>query len=132
MKRASNQGRGAHQRYREALLAKRAEILENLGTKFDTVARLGRVAEEDQPAISHDEFISLRRNRLDYEQLRMVEEALDRLAAGDYGICLACEQPIPAKRLEVLPWARYCVHCQAQQAQRAADLEAESSRLPTW
>lgn len=132
MRRATNQGRDAQRRYREALLAKRAEILENLGIKFDTLARLGRVAEEDQAAISHDEFISLHRNSLDYEQLRMVEEALDRLGAGDYGICLACDQPIPPKRLEVLPWARYCVQCQAQQAQRAVDPAADSWRLETW
>ena len=66
-----------------------------LGGKFDTLAKMGRVAEDDQAQISHEEFVSLRLNSLDYAQLRLVEEALDRLAAGDYGICLACEEPIP-------------------------------------
>jgi DnaK suppressor protein len=126
MKRTVTQGRG-QQGYREALLAKRAEILENLGVKFDTLARLGRVAEEDQPVITHDEFISLQRNSLDYEQLRMVEEALDRLNSGDYGVCLACERPIPAKRLEALPWARYCVTCQTQFTQ-----QTEAAPSPPW
>jgi DnaK suppressor protein len=41
-----------------------------------------------------------------------VEEALDRLDAGDYGICLACDEAIAEKRLLALPWARYCVTCQ--------------------
>jgi len=45
-------------------------------------------------------------------QLRLVEEAMDRLDAGDYGICLACDEPIAEKRLRALPWARYCVTCQ--------------------
>jgi len=37
---------------------------------------------------------------------------LDRINAGDYGVCLGCEEQIPAKRLQALPWARYCVNCQ--------------------
>ena len=98
--------------YREMLLAKREEVLSGLGIKFDTLARMGRVAEEDQAQITHDEFVSLRINSLDYGQLRMIEEALDRLNSGDYGSCLACEETIPAKRLNAIPWARYCVSCQ--------------------
>jgi DnaK suppressor protein len=83
-----------------------------LGIKFDTLAKMGRVAEEDQAQVTHDEFVQLRINRLDYVQLRMIEEALDRLSSNDYGYCLACERPIPAKRLDAVPWARYCVSCQ--------------------
>ena len=98
--------------YRDMLLEKRAKVLEGLGSKFDTVARMGRVAEEDQAQISHDEFVSLHLNGLDYAQLRLINEALDRISSGDYGICLRCEQPIAPKRLKALPWARYCVPCQ--------------------
>jgi len=94
------------------LLDKREKVLSGLGVKFDTIARMGRVAEEDQAQLSHDEFISLHLNSLDYVQLRLIEEALDRVRSGDYGVCLACEQRIPAKRLQALPWARYCVECQ--------------------
>jgi DnaK suppressor protein len=98
--------------HRAKLLEKRASVLAGLGTGFDTLARMGRVAEDDQAHMSHDEFVSLRMNGLDYRQLRLVEEALDRLDAGDYGICLACDEPIAEKRLRALPWARYCVTCQ--------------------
>jgi DnaK suppressor protein len=102
----------SNQAHRQSLLEKRQAVLSGLGIKFDTLARMGRVAEEDQAQMSHDEFVSLHLNSLDYVQLRLVEEALDRLDAGDYGICLSCEEPIPAKRLRALPWARYCVACQ--------------------
>jgi DnaK suppressor protein len=98
--------------HRARLLEKRAIVLSGLGAKFDTGARMGRVAEDDQAQISHEEFVSSRMNGLDYSQLRLVEEALDRWDAGDYGICLACDQPIAEKRLFALPWARYCVTCQ--------------------
>ena len=102
----------AHEPYRRQLLQKRTEVLAALGIKFDTLARMGRVAEEDQAQITHDEFVSLHLNSLDYRQLRLVDEALDRLDSGDYGICQACEEPIPPKRLRALPWARYCVRCE--------------------
>src|SRR5713226_3318781 len=98
--------------YRKMLLAKRENVMAGLGIKFDTLAKMGRVAEEDQAQLSHDEFISLRLNSLDYVQLKLIEEALDRIEAGDYGICLSCEEPIPSKRLQALPWAKYCVNCQ--------------------
>jgi DnaK suppressor protein len=104
----------ATETYRNMLLEKRETVLSGLGVKFDTLAKMGRVAEEDQAQISHDEFISLQLNSLDYLQLRLVEEALDRLGSGDYGVCLACDLPIPPNRLEAVPWARYCVQCQQE------------------
>jgi len=103
---------GARDTYRQMLQDKRADVLATLGVKFDTLARMGRVAEEDQAQITHDEFVSLHLNSIDYLQLRLVDEALDRLNSGDYGVCQACEEPIPAKRLRALPWARYCITCQ--------------------
>jgi DnaK suppressor protein len=115
--------------YRQMLLTRREQVISGLGVKFDTMAKMGRVAEEDQAQLSHDEFVSLRLNSLDYGQLRMVEEALDRLQSGDYGVCLACEQPIPPKRLQALPWARYCVPCQEEiSMNREEDLQEAHPR----
>jgi DnaK suppressor protein len=104
--------RDSNAEYRQQLLEKRAAMMSGLGAKFDTLAGMGRVGEEDQAQLSHDEFVSLRLNGLDYAQLRLVEEALDRLDSGDYGTCLSCEEPIPPKRLRAISWARYCVRCQ--------------------
>ena len=101
--------------YRSMLLEKRDRAVSGLGVKFDTLARMGRVAEDDQAQISHDEFVSLHLNSLDYGQLRLVQEALDRMESGEYGVCLACEEPIAEKRLRAIPWARYCLHCQEDQ-----------------
>jgi RNA polymerase-binding transcription factor len=100
--------------YQQMLLDKKERVMAGLGIKFDTIAKMGRVAEEDQAQMSHDEFVSLHLNSLDYVQLRLIEEALDRIDSGDYGVCLACEEAIPPKRLLALPWARYCVTCQEE------------------
>lgn len=102
----------------QALLAKREEMRDHLGMRFDMLAGMGRVAEDDQALLSHEEFLSLDRNHRDYEQLRLIEEALERLQSGEYGICEDCQEPIPGKRLQAIPWAKYCVRCQEKNQQR--------------
>ena len=100
----------AHEAHKLAMLSKRATILSAL--RLDRAQPNERLSEEDQGIVAHVEFVSTRLNRLDYAQLRMINEALDRLDSGDYGICLGCEELIPDKRLRALPWAKYCVPCQ--------------------
>ena len=41
-----------------------------------------------------------------------MDEALARLAAGRYGLCAVCEDPIPAARLRAMPFAARCLPCQ--------------------
>jgi DnaK suppressor protein len=105
--------------YRRMLDEKRQSILSGFGLTFHSSPRTDRVPEEDQAQVSHDEFVSLQLNSLDYLQLRLINEALDRLGSGHYGVCLACDAPIPATRLNALPWARHCVACQEKLAQEA-------------
>jgi DnaK suppressor protein len=50
------------------------------------------------------------------EQMRThVEEALQRVDEGTYGICQTCGQPIPPERLEALPHATQCVACKSKE-----------------
>ena len=102
--------------YRRILLERRASVLTSLGTKAGALVQGDRVSEEDQAQHSLTEAISLRLNGFDYLQLRQIQEALDRLALGEFGMCLSCEQPIAPKRLQALPWAKYCVKCQERVA----------------
>jgi DnaK suppressor protein len=44
--------------------------------------------------------------------LNSVDAALKRISEGTFGQCLNCEQEINAKRLEAIPWVRYCITCQ--------------------
>jgi len=52
--------------------------------------------------------------------MAQVDIALDRLAAGSYGLCDDCHQPIPPKRLQARPTATLCVTCQSRREARAA------------
>ena len=44
--------------------------------------------------------------------LRDVVSALQRIEDGSYGSCERCGEAISEKRLEALPFARYCITCQ--------------------
>jgi DnaK suppressor protein len=48
----------------------------------------------------------------DSRQLQMIDEALQRIEDEEYGECLNCRKTIQPKRLQALPWARYCIDCQ--------------------
>ena len=98
--------------YRRVLLEKRASVLIGLGAKAQSLSTGDRVSEEDQAQHSLQEAVNLRLNGFEYLQLRQIQQALDRLQLGEYGICLSCDGPIASKRLQALPWAKYCVHCQ--------------------
>ena len=115
---------GAHRRI---LLERRESVLNALGTKAGALLRGERVSEEDQAQHSLSEAISLRLNGFEYLQLRQIQAALDRLAIGEYGMCLACEQPIAPKRLKALPWANYCVKCQETVADQPMGDDGRSS-----
>jgi DnaK suppressor protein len=57
----------------------------------------------------------------DREKLQAIEEALERIRTGTYGICDMCEEEIAPERLEALPFTRLCVSCQS-------DLEKEAKQ----
>jgi DnaK suppressor protein len=61
---------------------------------------------------SHEEWVFLQKNSADMELLRDIEDALDRLGDGTYGICGDCGITISRKRLDAVPWARFCITCQ--------------------
>ncbi len=52
------------------------------------------------------------------EEVRLVDEALERLDAGTFGWCRECAGEIERERLDALPFARLCAEC-AEDADRA-------------
>jgi DnaK suppressor protein len=95
----------------ERLLSEKAQLESELRCKLDTLYA-ARVATEDQPSVVHDQFLSIYRNNCAYAQWKEIEAALDRLRSGAYGVCQECETRIADRRLNALPWARYCLTCQ--------------------
>jgi len=79
------------------------------------------VDDEDAQALSEMlQVLASQRNRGQAEILGRIDRALARLAAepDDFGLCQGCEEPIPPRRLEVMPWALLCAPCQSKQEPR--------------
>jgi len=49
---------------------------------------------------------------------------LARMADGSYGVCLHCEDDIKPKRLDAVPWTKFCIRC--QEAADRHEFESES------
>lgn len=72
-------------------------------------------------------------NLLSQEQdaLYEIEEALQRIANGTYGVCEMSGKPIPEARLEAIPFARLTVDCQEKVEQELGRNGGRSYGRPT-
>ncbi len=52
------------------------------------------------------------------QRLAVIDQALARIAAGRYGICDSCGQPIAPERMEAMPHATMCIQCQSKSEKR--------------
>lgn len=52
------------------------------------------------------------------EKMRLLSDALRRISDGTYGICEICGDKIPETRLEIIPYARYCIDCKSKEEEK--------------
>jgi DnaK suppressor protein len=112
--------------YQKALEAKVDELQRSMSAQkvAQVVSRLDVPSDEgDLSQQSHEEWIFLNRNTLDLKLLREVQAALRRIQQSTYGVCAACEEPISAKRLAAVPWAKFCVQCQERIGAETAEYD---------
>jgi len=118
-----NGPKGKPAAYRKILEKKAEEVRRSMSAQkaAQVVSRLDIPSDEgDLSQQHHEEWIFLNRNTIDMKLLREIADALHRIDTGAYGTCLECEEPISIKRLDAVPWARYCVACQEKIANRIA------------
>ncbi len=84
----------------------------------------GRLADEeatqdiaDKAINSYTKEFLFHQSNADRHMLQMVNEALQRIHDGSYGQCVTCGSELNAKRIEAVPWARYCISCQEKAEQ---------------
>lgn len=98
---------------RPALEALRKELTASLAETDDAAPvepdrAIGRLTRQDAMQAQQMALELRRRNR---QRLQMIERALERLAAGEYGECTRCGAPISEARLKVKPETPICVEC---------------------
>jgi RNA polymerase-binding transcription factor len=87
------------------------------GSKDEGMDTYDLASEERDREIS---FILTDRDR---GKLQAIEDALERIEDGSYGICESCESEIAEGRLIAMPFTRLCVQCQADR-----EVEARQNR----
>lgn len=103
-----------YEKYRQRLLSMKQE----LSARVDAVESdlhhrqqpLDKDFEEQAQQLENEEVLSA----LDEEGLSVlaqVNQALQRMEEGTYGICTACGAEIPEARLDAVPYASLCVQC---------------------
>ncbi len=96
---------------REMWSSLRDEIFRELGEEYndqyDTPQDI-----EDRAFMDLVEHIGLKLADIRCQELTSMDEAILRLDEGTYGTCTGCGAEIEEERLEVMPFALYCVKCQ--------------------
>jgi len=112
--------------FRELLLAKRKEIISDMGSLSEEVLRTNRQDAAGDLSLMPNHMADLGSDNWEQELsfglienerrlLREIDEALERIKAGTYGICMGTGRPIAKSRLLAKPWAKYCIEYAREQ-----------------
>ncbi len=108
------------ERFKQMLLEKRREILVNVNEMEDETLKKSRLdAAGDLSSMpihmadigtdNYEQEFALGLMDSERKLLREIDNALQRIEQGTYGICEGTGKQIPKARLKAQPWARYCV-----------------------
>ncbi|KUN40965.1 TraR/DksA family transcriptional regulator [Streptomyces longwoodensis] len=74
-------------------------------------ARLAQLRALDEAEPNADDHLLTAQRTAMEQVLQEIDLAFARIDDGTYGTCAGCARPIPAERLEILPYTRHCVAC---------------------
>jgi DnaK suppressor protein len=110
-------------KYKAVLEAKQAELSAGLRNRDDIAIEKTPDA-IDEVQLAGERELAIRNLDRESNLLRNVKGALVRIADGSYGVCMHCEEDIKIKRLDAVPWTKYCIKC--QEAADRNEFEAET------
>ncbi len=106
------------QKFRDILSQKQEELSEIVHRKKEE-----QEYQQEEPEIGDEADIATRSVEKEIlfditdsekQNLDGIEAALRKIEKGGFGRCESCQKTIPRLRLEVMPWARYCIQCQSR------------------
>src|SRR5262249_42591777 len=115
------------QKYRDILSQKQEELSEIVHRKKEE-----QEFQQEEPEIGDEADIATRSVEKELlfditdsekQNLDGIEAALRKIEKGAFGRCESCQKTIPRLRLDVMPWARYCIQCQARNETPAGSFE---------
>jgi DnaK suppressor protein len=109
---------------KKILLEKRNYLIGKMSGKKNTeesAAERDRGDDSDKATASRDLEMNYILSNRERDELKGIENALERIQKKTYGVCEMCGVEIGKKRLMVLPLTPYCLDCQSE-------MEEESKR----
>lgn len=108
---AKSSGVGA---FRKSLLTKQQEMLDSYtrdraagaDSSDDAIQDLA-----DKAASAYSKELNFSLSDADRHVLVRIEEALERLEEGEFGVCTNCNTKIGERRLKAIPWTPFCIDC---------------------
>jgi DnaK suppressor protein len=115
---------------RKAFLKTARETLETMKTQLlaeiQHDLKQGRESSKDEGMDTYDLASEEREREINFiltdrdrGKLQAIDDALDRMDQGSYGVCESCDQEIAEGRLQAMPFTRLCVQCQADRETEA-------------
>lgn len=111
-------------------MKQRLAVLEKIKSNLQTRKRVltNQISEQTMDKISDgqildvgDEALSISMEKIqnslqktEMDELRLIDNALNRINRNEYGVCLDCGDPISERRLENFPYAARCIVCQEE------------------
>jgi DnaK suppressor protein len=116
---------------KQRLQAHEQELLGNM-RRLGEDARESQMTDVQDPIdyveSSENKALNFRVDTIASNELRQVQDALQRIEDGSYGKCIDCGRPINEARLQAVPWTPYCLADQEKHDQEAASPD-ESPRI---
>ncbi|RMH97354.1 MAG: TraR/DksA family transcriptional regulator [Calditrichaeota bacterium] len=113
--------------FKELLIKKRKEVLERIEQLRETALEMTyKDTSGDHSGYSHH-MADLGTDAMEREKvflflsreekyLQQINQALQRIELGEYGVCRVCGKEIDVQRLEIVPTTRICVPCKLAEA----------------
>jgi DnaK suppressor protein len=96
------------------LIDRKAQIEKNLEDRAQNAKNLIEDEANDEgdlAFVSTDNFTGNAIAQQQTQELGEIVYAISKIKDGSYGTCEMCEDPIGNERLEVKPFAKYCIDC---------------------
>lgn len=109
------------QHFKGLLMSIRQKLTEDVKRCLDTSKEevSGGVPDiMDDAARTYSRQVILNLSEKERAQLGRVDEALQKIADGQYGTCEECEAHIPLERLDIIPFAKFCVECESKMEEK--------------
>jgi DnaK suppressor protein len=107
------------ERLKSALQQRRRVIFETFrraDAELDALRSAERDPEFEEGAqLEHEAYTLARLGENQRRELQQIDAAMARIDAGEYGLCMDCEQEIDPRRLAALPYALLCTECATRQ-----------------